>query len=109
MGNEGTDGEEDTETKLAILSSIFTSASPESLFDVLIRADGKVERAIDIHLDSAKRPATDSPPPHKRQKRSVSPVKRPSFGSPEKSLSSVLKWTPTAEPPRKVPFRLRKC
>src|SRR5277367_5176454 len=54
MGNDGND-EEDTEIKLAILSSIFTGASPESLFDVLIKADGSVKRAIDLHLDSAKR------------------------------------------------------
>ena len=44
MGTDGNDGEEDTETKLAILSSIFTNASPEILFDVLILADGNVER-----------------------------------------------------------------
>jgi hypothetical protein len=46
--------EEDTETKLAILSSIFTSASQENLFDVLIQAEGNIHRAIDLHLDTLK-------------------------------------------------------
>lgn len=80
--------EEDTETKLAILSSIFTGATQETLFDALIRAEGDIPRAIDLHLDSA--PPTSRP--SKRQKMSHSP---------EKQLP--LKWTASAEPPRKVP------
>jgi hypothetical protein len=78
-----TEEEQDTETKLAILSSIFTGASQDSLFDTLIRAEGDIPRAIDLHLDSA--------PPAKRQKLSTP--------SPQKS---ILKWTAAAEPPRKV-------
>ena len=78
-----TEEEQDTETKLAILSSIFTGASQDSLFDTLIRAEGDIPRAIDLHLDSA--------PPSKRQKLSTP--------SPQKS---ILKWTASAEPPRKV-------
>lgn len=78
-----TEEEQDTETKLAILSSIFTGASQDSLFDTLIRAEGDIPRAIDLHLDSA--------PRAKRQKLSTP--------SPQKS---ILKWTASAEPPRKV-------
>jgi hypothetical protein len=88
--------EEDTETKLAILSSIFTSASQQSLFDILIKAEGNIPKAIDLHLDSSSRdnpPRTTSPPP-KRVKTS--------HESPTKSLNSILKWTSSAEPPRKV-------
>jgi hypothetical protein len=84
--------EQDTETKLAILSSIFTKASPESLFDVLIQADGDVNRAIDLQLDSGRR--YDLAPPSKRQRTSSS--LSPSKGS------LRLKWTASAEPPRKV-------
>lgn len=89
--------EEDTETKLAILSSIFTSASQELLLDILIKAEGNIPKAIDLHLDSTSLhhadPSTASPPP-KRVKAS--------HESPTKSLNSILKWTSTAEPPRKV-------
>lgn len=102
--------EEDTETKLAILSSIFTGATQESLFDILIRADGSIERAIDLHLSSAnplERPAkrarinADKPHDHGHEDKE----NRDDAVS-GKSVGSILKWTPSAEPARKV-FRLK--
>lgn len=97
------EGEEDTETKLALLSSIFTNASQEALLDILIKADGNVGRAIDLHLDTATQATLhdEGPRPPKRPRLdSKSPVKQPSSGS--KDISSILKWTGSAEPPRKV-------
>jgi hypothetical protein len=88
--------EEDTETKLAILSSIFTSASQENLFDVLIQAEGNVHKAIDLHLDTSRLTTPDVEPPSKRLKVSHET-------SPTKDINSLLKWTSAAESPRKVP------
>jgi hypothetical protein len=87
--------EEDTETKLAILSSIFTSASQENLFDILIQAEGNIHKAIDLHLDTSKHKSPDFEPPPKR-------VKTSHGTSPVKPLNTLLKWTSAAEPPRKV-------
>jgi hypothetical protein len=89
------DEEEDTETKLAILSSIFTSASQENLFAVLIQAEGNVHKAIDLHLETSRLRTPDVEPPSKRLK--------VSHESPTKDINSLLKWTSAAEPPRKVP------
>jgi hypothetical protein len=97
MGKE--EDEEDTETKLAILSSIFTNASQEALLDVLIQAEGNIGQAIDLHLDTATKttPSDEGPRPPKRPRLdSKSPVKQ------SKDISSILKWTGSAEPPRKV-------
>jgi hypothetical protein len=98
--------EEDTETKLAILASIFTRATHEELFDILIRADGKVDRAIDLQLDSWRKrspsPATHENHVSKRPKPQDAEETMTGNDSPVKSLKSVLKWTAAAEPPRKV-------
>jgi hypothetical protein len=102
--------EEDTETKLAILSSIFTGASPESLFDILISAEGSIERAIDLHLASAK-PTSERPTKRARLNSDRTQghnldKKNGEDGGTGNSVGSMLKWTPSAEPARKVlPFR----
>ena len=102
MATERPEEDEDTETKLAILSSIFTRASHESLFEVLIQADGDVERAIDLHPSSTRRSSRPESPERPSKRRKTSPQK-PHNASPDgKSLSDVLKWTSSAEPPRKV-------
>lgn len=107
---EAKEEEEDTETKLAILASIFTNASYDQLLDILIRADGNINRAIDLHLDSATK---RSPSPSglslvgRSSKRPKITEKTGSVKAAEKSpvkpVNSVLKWTSVAEPPRKVP------
>jgi len=100
--------EEDTETKLALLASVFPNdISQEELLDVLIKADGDVERAIASRLtNSAKRfpsPAPSEPPPPKRLKtQDVRESEAAVSDVPVKSLGSILKWTSTADPPRKV-------
>src|SRR5579871_3818706 len=98
--------EEDTETKLGILASIFTGASYEELLDILIKAEGNIERSIALQLDSSRRPTSASfpgEPPLKRPKiqPSVTLISS-STEAPIKSLNTVLKWTPAAEPPGKV-------
>ena len=100
-----TEEPEDTETKLAIISSIFISARQEALLDVLIRAEGDINRAIDLHLSSAAdAPQAARPPKRALQDGASSPNKRPSQGAEvgSRPLSSVLKWTASAEPARKV-------
>lgn len=100
--------EEDTETKLALLASVFPNdISQEELLDVLIKADGDVERAIASRLtNSAKRspsPAPSEPPPQKRLKtQDVRESEAAVSDVPVKSLGSILKWTSIAEPSRKV-------
>ena len=98
-------GEEDTETKLAILCSIFTGSSQESLLDILIQADGNVERAMDLYPNSTRpRPHTDSPErPSKRLKSSsASPEKYSTPLTEVRLMSDVLKWTSSAETPQRV-------
>jgi hypothetical protein len=95
------DDDEDTETKLAILSSIFTKASQDTLFDILIRAEGKIPEAVDLFLDetsSAGRTATFGPPA-KRRKTSEDTTNDDG----KADAFQRLKWADSAEPPRKVP------
>lgn len=99
------EGEEDTETKVAILSSIFTESSQEFLLDILIQADGNIERAIDLYLNSTRpRPYTDSPerPPKRLKSSSASPEKCSTPLPEVRLISDVLKWTSSAETPHKV-------
>jgi len=98
----------DTETKLAILASTFANESQEDLLDILIRAEGDIEKALEA-VQARRKPLPipeeeDEYRAAKRQKREstssdVSPTK-------QKCLSSILKWTPSAEPPQKVPSLL---
>ena len=96
------DDEEDTETKLAILSSIFASASQNALLDVLVRAEGRIPQAIDLYLDNtAAESPTSSEPRQKRRKPSESTdASRNSEG--KSNAIRLLKWTASAEPARKV-------
>ena len=103
--------EDDTDTKLAILSSIFTGTSQETLLELLIKADGNVEAAINtqLSLEQHKSRPPLSPPIAKRQKLSSTPTtstplspSNRSLNTPQKSLGSILKWAPSAEPPRRV-------
>jgi len=103
--------EDDTDTKLAILSSIFTGTSQETLLELLIKADGNVEEAINTQLSLKQRksrPPT-SPPAAKRQKLTSNPntstppsPSNRSLNTTQKPLGSILKWTSSAEPPRRV-------
>jgi len=96
------DNEEDTETKLAILSSIFTSASQNALFDILIRAEGRIPEAIDLYLDNTvAESSASSEPPAKRRKLSDSTAP---WRDPEGKADAIrrLKWIDSAEPARKV-------
>jgi hypothetical protein len=98
------DDEEDTETKLAILSSIFTKAPQDALLDILIRAEGRIPEAVDLFLDdtsSAGRTATFGPPA-KRRKTS----EEPNNEGGESDAVQRLKWTDSAEPARKVEITL---
>ena len=97
--------EEDTETKLALLSSMLTDTPQESLLECLIKADGDIERALNINLNSSKRHPLEElrfiDP--KRPKRDLSSTKKAqSNGSSDNTLISALKWVETAEAPRKV-------
>ena len=96
------DTEEDTETKLAILSSIFTSASQNDLFDVLIRAEGRIPQAIDLYLDNtaAESSASNEPPAKCRKHSDPTAPSRNSEGKTD--AIRRLKWTDSAEPARKV-------
>ena len=91
--------EEDTETKLAILSSIFTCAPQETLLEILIRAEGNIPRAIDLHLDTAPTTTSDQDLPRAKRRKPSGP------SSPSRNSGDGgqwLKWTDSAEPPRKV-------
>jgi hypothetical protein len=91
------DDDEDTETKLAILASIFTKAPQDTLFDILIRAEGKIPEAVELFLDETPSAAPFGPPA-KRRKTSEE------TNNDEAKSDAVqrLKWTDSAEPARKV-------
>jgi len=93
----------DTETKLAILASTFANESQEDLLDILIRAEGDIENAreaVQARRKTSVPEGDDEYRPAKRQRMEstsseISPTK-------QKCISSILKWTPAAEPSQKV-------
>ncbi|GAO48610.1 hypothetical protein SAICODRAFT_31046 [Saitoella complicata NRRL Y-17804] len=109
--------EEDTDTKLAILASILTetSTSPEELLELLLQADGSVEKAVENHLDkyigqpsaTGKRKPLEKqnsimdhfggPPSPKRLKASSELVSGASGSFDGPDVASMLKWTESAE------------
>ena len=100
----GDEEELDTETKLAILASSFHIESQEDLLEILIREDGDLEKALEVLETRPKLPPiadedVECPPTKRPRLETVAPDTAPTK---QKSLSSVLKWTPSAEPPPRV-------